>query len=182
MTPEHDSDNDLAWLAFQYAAGELSLEATSAFEERLDADQAAREALAGAVGLTEALFSAEVLPSSVVRVGTPRRTHRRLAALGAAACVLVAFAVGPRWLDRDDARPDPSPSAVGLAWSGLRAASEPFIVERTDDWLDWIDEPSSESEVSPDSPEDDGPPGWLLEAVALRETDPPDPEQTPQGL
>ncbi|MGE3821931.1 MAG: hypothetical protein AB7I30_21165 [Isosphaeraceae bacterium] len=184
MTPDLDPDRDLVWLAFQYAVEELGPEDADAFERRLDVDQSAREALAEAVGLTQALLvsKAEVFSSSVVPFKRHGRTTRRLATLAAAACILAVVTFGLGRLDRDDPRPEPSPSSVGLAWSGLRVASEPFTAERTDESLDWLDEFTTEGDVGSDFEEEDGPPGWLLEAVALRETAEPDPEQVPQGL
>jgi len=43
------ADTDLTCQAFQYARGELSAEETIDFEDRLEADQAARDALCQAV-------------------------------------------------------------------------------------------------------------------------------------
>src|SRR5437016_14511109 len=57
MTPDHN--NDLDWLAFCCAAGELDADQTEQFEARLADDQAAREALARAVELTQIVAAAE---------------------------------------------------------------------------------------------------------------------------
>ena len=47
--------DELDWLAFCYAAGELSPQESAQFESRLAADQSARESLARAVELTQTL-------------------------------------------------------------------------------------------------------------------------------
>jgi anti-sigma factor RsiW len=52
------TQEDLAWLAFCYASDELSPEAASEFENRLAAEQAAREAVAEAVLLISATQTA----------------------------------------------------------------------------------------------------------------------------
>ncbi len=58
---------ELDWLAFQYLAGNLSTEAVSEFETRLARDQAAREAVARAVELTQAVALVEAAaPERVV--------------------------------------------------------------------------------------------------------------------
>ena len=52
MTPHRKPhDDDLAWLAFRYVAGDLDPDESAAFERRLDHDQPAREAVAEAVAL-----------------------------------------------------------------------------------------------------------------------------------
>ena len=50
-----DNDADLDWLAYQYVAGELREHDALAFEGRLAVDQSAREALAAAVALSQAI-------------------------------------------------------------------------------------------------------------------------------
>lgn len=56
--PNHKQD-ELAWLAFQYVAGDFSAAESEQFEERLATDQAAREAVAEAVELFHAVCAAE---------------------------------------------------------------------------------------------------------------------------
>lgn len=60
MQPENQ--DDLQWLAFRYAVGEMSLSESEEFEARLTDDQSAREAVAEAVELNEA---AALLPREV---------------------------------------------------------------------------------------------------------------------
>src|SRR6185369_3058104 len=89
-------DGDLDWLAFRYVSGELPADEAATFEELLAADQAAREAVASAVQVTQAVLAA--IPAQVATpVVSPRRnTWRERAAwmvLGAtAACVLLFIA------------------------------------------------------------------------------------------
>jgi len=52
----------LDFLAFRYVVGELTAAETTAFEELLDADQAAREAVAAAVEITAAIQAAGIQP------------------------------------------------------------------------------------------------------------------------
>lgn len=113
--PADDSGNDtLAWQALLYASGELEGEPETSFEERLGADQSARDALCQAVQLTMALGDqVPVRPNPAYRQRvkqrlrekpsfwyglTGRRTYRGHPALwgglGAAAAVLLMLGLG----------------------------------------------------------------------------------------
>jgi hypothetical protein len=85
--------HELDWTAFCYAAGELSASDAAAFELRLADNQAAREALARAVEITQAVAAAETLQP--VTLGTSGRSTwgKRVAwmAIGAAASLLIAL-------------------------------------------------------------------------------------------
>lgn len=60
MTPfNNQTENDREWLAFRYIAGELSGDETAAFEAELETSQVAREAVARAVELSQAVAIAE---------------------------------------------------------------------------------------------------------------------------
>ena len=160
--PEHD---DLAWLAFRYVAGELDADAESAFEARLDHDQAAREAVAGAVGLVGAVARASA--SIHVRFLSPRRAA--LAVLTTAAVLAVAVGLGllPSRSRPGDAAVSPS-AALALTWSGLwqRGEADDPASGRHDALIAWLDEPA---DPAPDPSDDaEGPPAWLFEAAALR--------------
>ncbi|MGL5097784.1 MAG: hypothetical protein ACRDD1_19520, partial [Planctomycetia bacterium] len=114
---------DLDWSAFRYAAGEMTAGEEAAFEDRLTADQSAREAVATAVEWTLAVSAGAVRPKKT------RRPSRFVGAFGwsAAACLLAAaiFVVGrPLPIDQPNAA---SPTVergfeVALAWSELRDA------------------------------------------------------------
>ncbi len=161
MNPEHE-DLDLAWLAFQYVAGELTSLEHEAFEQRLDHDQSAREAVAQAVALVEALGT---------RPATVRFPMRRVAAMLAvavAACLLVG--VGSWFNSTGEPRSD-APGASTLAsasvaqtWSNLRQDAEADRHEL----LAWLDEFSADMESESESEADTGnPPGWLMDAASL---------------
>ncbi len=78
MQPE--TFEDLDWLSFRYIAGELPPEEADAFESRLAADQAAREAVARSVHLSRALTAAlQAAPTDGLTVSAAacrRRTNR----------------------------------------------------------------------------------------------------------
>jgi anti-sigma factor RsiW len=91
----HECPNQLEWLAFCYAAGELTPADSEQFEATLAGDQAAREALARAVELTQVVAAAERHVSHVVApaVAAHRGWNSRLAwmAVGGLAALLLAF-------------------------------------------------------------------------------------------
>src|SRR5436309_2063668 len=103
MTTDHNDDLD--WLAFCYAAGELDSAEAELFEARLVDDQAACEALASAVELTQTVAAAEtqfgdfVAPASRVHSDWNRRLSWM--AVGGLASLLLALLwsgfVGPTW-------------------------------------------------------------------------------------
>ena len=93
-------NGQVEWSAFCYVAGEMTESEREQFEQLLASDQSARELLAQAVELTQAMAAAEagchravavVAPAS--RVETPKAWPRRLAwmAIGSAASLLVAL-------------------------------------------------------------------------------------------
>jgi hypothetical protein len=104
MTTDNNH-NDLDWLAFSYAAGELTSAEAEQFELRLADDQPAREALARAVELCQVVAAAEV--HSDYAVAPAAKAHAtwndRLAwmAIGGLASLLLALlwsgVVGPTW-------------------------------------------------------------------------------------
>jgi hypothetical protein len=62
MNDSISAAESLDFLAFRYVVGELTAAETTAFEELLEADQAAREAVAAAVEITAAIQAAGVEP------------------------------------------------------------------------------------------------------------------------
>ena len=182
MTPLPDRDSDLDWLAFRYVAGELTADEAGRFEARLDHDQAAREAVAGAVGLADALAAARPSAVGPARVGgrlrLGPRSRRSAAVLALAACL--ALAVGPLlWPRAHPRRVEADPATLALTWSGLwqGGGSEPEAgspgigagadrppAATGDALVAWLDEPG-DREPADDKAE--GPPAWMLEAAAL---------------
>jgi ferric-dicitrate binding protein FerR (iron transport regulator) len=162
------------WLAFQYIANELDDTARNDFESRLLDDQAAREAVARAVLLSQAVadFKAPV----ALRPRKARLSQSRAAALAVSLCLLIGalavtiFAFGARrsWSDRylgDGAESPASVDSDRLAalWLDARSA---FPVES---------DSSKDGYASTDGdalPADD----WMFEAISPDEieTDPSD--------
>lgn len=154
-----DPDNDLNWLAFRYVAGELDDAESAAFEQRLDADQRAREAVASAVGLVGA-----------IHVARPTSFRLRTVAgwLSVAAAAAIAIALIPKGAPpkRKPSGGDLANAAVALAWPGIHAE-----VDRENPPLEILDMfPDNESPTPPEIA--DEPPAWLVEAASLpdRET------------
>src|SRR5262249_50677527 len=89
------SDSDLNWLALRYVTGEMADAELATFEETLAESQPAREAVAAAVLLAQAVALADRTPAGVPTAGLTvvRPTWRgRLswALVGAAASLLLA--------------------------------------------------------------------------------------------
>jgi len=104
-----DNINDLDWLAFSYAAGELTPAEAEQFELRLADDQPAREALARAVELCQIVAAAETQSDNYVTCAvkpSAKKAHTwndRLSwmAIGGLASLLLGLlwtgVVGPTW-------------------------------------------------------------------------------------
>jgi hypothetical protein len=125
MMSTKDCSNELDWTAFCYAAGELSPAEGAAFEQRLATDQAAREALARAVELTQAVAMAETLEPVVVVRAERSLWGRRLAwmAVGSAASLLAAALVSALVAPRADnplVVSDDLTSELAAAWTQTR--------------------------------------------------------------
>jgi anti-sigma-K factor RskA len=169
-------DDDLAWLAFRYVAGELNPDESAAFEHRLDRDQPAREAVAEAVALM-----AGVVHAAPALRSTPlwRSRLRRAAVVVLASAACLALAVAPRLVkfrsrgDVTDVR-TPAPatgSAVALAWSGLQQEAAETL--RPDDSTAALDDLDADTLTPIETTADagdlvEGVPNWLVEAVSLR--------------
>ena len=67
---EKQSAGDRDWLAFRYIASELNGEESAAFEAELETSQVAREAVARAVDLSQAIALAETQEVQRVVCGT----------------------------------------------------------------------------------------------------------------
>jgi hypothetical protein len=120
----HECQSQLDWSAFCYAAGELSQAESEQFEARLADDQQAREALARAVELTQAVVAAESQAESFV---VPARRHAadwstRLSwmAIGGLASVVIAL-VWSGIIGRSLSGPSEREFALAAAWTQTRA-------------------------------------------------------------
>jgi hypothetical protein len=114
-----EPESDLHWTAFLYVAGDLPPDESSSFERLLAEDQDAREAVASAVEMAQALAILGPEPTSKGRSPGRRRTMRVIACVGslAAAACLAAMLI--------PATPaEPDASDVAQAWTGLRKAPD----------------------------------------------------------
>lgn len=157
-------DSELCWTAFRYICGELGAEESAAFEQQLDHDQAAREAVAEAVELAGAVARLE--PGSALVLRPSRRAGfrsiPRWTAL-AAASLLLALLVKGLWFSARQGGATPvagAPSAVALAWSGVHEDDD-----ETESLLAWLDTNPAPLDT-PESAEA-GVPDWMLAAAAL---------------
>ena len=191
MMPTKDFTNELDWTAFCYAAGELSPEEVADFELRLAEDQGAREALARAVELTQAVAAAETL-TPVVTAGSERSLWgRRLAwmAIGAAASLLAAALItggrlgpgGGDWVEQAPAAFSSETGELAAAWSQTR--QELSVASDAGLWFpDHLDAISGEGDALADEREDAllaATPSWLTAAVRSSAGLPVDGDATP---
>jgi hypothetical protein len=123
-----DTHNELDWTAFCYAAGELSAAEAEQFEARLAGDQAAREALARAVELTQAVAAAETHSDMLVAPATKLQsdwsTRLSWMAVGGLAAVLLAMLwsgiVGPTWTTVQQKHNAAARQELAVAWNTTR--------------------------------------------------------------
>jgi hypothetical protein len=160
--------NELDWLAFCYAAGELDSADAEAFESRLAEEQSAREALVRAVELTQTVAAAEAQCGDLVvpAARTKADWNSRLAwmAIGGLASVLLALlwsgVVGPTWRTTQHQLLAQSQQRLASAWSQtrleIREAGLWTAPGGSDD-----DEPAM---LASDEMEDDAP-SWMTAAV-----------------
>jgi len=183
MKPE--PQDELAWLAFRYVAGELSAAEVGQFEERMAIDQAARESLAQSVELYHAIAAAE---SSVVTavaeppmVSLPTRDRSQhlawLVAGVSAAAVLLMAGWNAGWFD--SASPlaahknivNVTP-ALAVAWTEMQADAIAGDDELSDDELASLHE--EELGISTEAP------SWMTAAVlGIAGNEPKTSEATP---
>jgi hypothetical protein len=170
------SSDEPIFLAYRYLAGELSPPECAAFEDRLAADQASREALAQATQLAESVHLAcEAGAAALDAVGATRDDHRAPAtplgrrwleragwmATGAAAVALTYFAI--RQQGALPERSDPAAEALVSAW-----VQQPPVIAFEPADEEWSGEPSDDEAAvaSGEEPEFVHIPGWMLAAVS----------------
>ena len=157
-TSETTTQNDLAWLANCYVAGELSVDETAAFEVRLETDVAACDAVACAMELNLAIAAAfdsqpvTVCPQPAANL-LSRRTVAAITVLAASAVAVasVALMIGYSGSPNGVARKDGADRIVA-AWASGEAARNSFA---DDDLLDAADD------------DDLDPPDWMLAALTV---------------
>ncbi len=168
MTSDHN--NDLDWLAFCYAAGELDAAEAEQFEARLADDQAAREALARAVELTQTVAAAETQYGEFVAPAARTDLHwnRRLSwmAVGGLASLLLAFLwsgfVGPTWHTAQNRLAAQSRYQLAMAWNQTR--DEFAGVREAALWLP-VSEADDESPAGDMGDDVADAPSWMMAAV-----------------
>lgn len=156
LTPEQA--NDVEWLAFCYVADEMSADERARFESRLSSDQAAREAVATAVELTQTIAAAEPIEQTVELA--PRRFDRVVfwqratwIATTTAAClaVVLGYQLVSQVLQQGD-------RAAGFA--GQKEAGDGEADELAQAWLEAGDDESLD-----DSSADQAPPQAATETA-----------------
>ncbi len=157
----HSPPNDLDWLAFQYVNDELSAEEAEQFEARLSEDQAAREAVAEAVLLCQAVSAGA---KEVIPLASERRSwllHAAWAAVGAAACVALVVVlrspVDQPVVPHAQRVSDLTTEELALVWVQNLMAPDTAIADE-DELSLAADMPEREVVVSP----------WMLEALGAR--------------
>lgn len=126
MTKQPTNDDPLFWQACQYVQGELSAEAEESFEEQLAVDQAAREAVALAAEVHNAIHAAcawEVAERPVVPAVAPAaqqaltssRRWQWVVGLLAASIVAMVTLANKDWSDGSNGANGSSQQAVGGA-------------------------------------------------------------------
>ena len=162
-TSEATIQNDLAWLANRYVAGELSVDETAAFEARLETDVAACSAVAHAMELSLAIAAAfdQETSQPVARpiqetVAPTRWSVASLAALAALAAVAasIALMVGHVGSTTNGIARKDGADRIVAAWASGEAARNNAD---DDDLLDATDD------------DDLDPPDWMLAALTIED-------------
>lgn len=147
-------ENDRDWLAFRYIAGELTGEDAAAFEAELATSQVAREAVARAVELTQAIAIAEShdveLVESATRMARRKAWVYGIGWIGAGAAA--ASVAGVVWWNIQG--PAMGTSELAEKWTQARAVEQSPVA---------IDE-SAESGAVLDA-EPDVAPSWMTAGV-----------------
>ncbi|MBC7851853.1 MAG: hypothetical protein IAF94_00310 [Pirellulaceae bacterium] len=148
------SESDREWLAFRYVAGELTGDDAAAFEAELETSQVAREAVARAVELTQAIAMAESHNVELVE-SAARMTHRKswvysMGWIGAGAAA--ASVAGAVWWNMQG--PMTGTSELAESWTKARAI-EPM--------LPTMDESAESGPVLDAEP--DAAPSWMTAGV-----------------
>jgi hypothetical protein len=181
---ERSSPDQLDWLAFCYAVGELNDAESAQFEARLASDQVAREALARAVELTQSVAAAESQCGDLVApaLGARSEWHTRLSwmAIGGLASLLLALlwsgVVGPTW--QTARRSLRATSQQNLAWAWTETRTQ-FASDRDSDlWpaavaaATELDDELGTGDIGTDDSSVGDAPSWLTAAVFSRAGEP----------
>lgn len=165
-----DLVHDLHLLAFRYVAGDLPEADSEAFELRLADDQAAREAVAMAVELSDSISACR----SSRRVPGARRTRAFLWAGGLAAAASVTFALtqfGPQPALHDvESRPIAGMQGVAVAWAAFGTPAESLVdaAESSESDRIGIEDDAAAADADPDATT--VVPSWVVHAVSSSES------------
>ena len=183
-----DNTHDLDWLAFCYAAGELDPTEAELFEARLADDQAAREALARAVELTQTVAAAETQCTDFVTPATRTNLdwNRRLSwmAVGGLASLLLAVLwsgfLGPTWNTAHKRLTANSRYQLAMAWNNTR--SEFSDINEAGLWLP-MNGNNTDDEANDMAADDEvaDAPSWMTAAVfsVRHDAESPNPSSEP---
>ncbi len=153
---ETRGDDDRAWLALRYIADEMPAAERDAFEQRLELDSALCEAVAEAVGLTDAVAAAPPLATPAYASPPERNSPERNSpapnapawfhaagwmAAGAAACLAVVLTVRPFHTGTAGRRPA----------AGVTAANSAGTSDRRDIVLAWFRLRDADREATPET-------------------------------
>ena len=152
---ESEMNQDLSWLAFRYVADEMSAEERQAFEQRLVEDQEAREEVARAVELAQAVafVHADVIPIQTTH-HSPLTTHPRRwvrpAWWAAAAAIMLGILIPSSGYLRGKR------TSLATVWQSLRDTDETSLGADGDEIVALITDDEADLTV----------PAWLIEAVS----------------
>jgi hypothetical protein len=179
-----EQSNDVEWLAFCYVANEMPVDQRDRFEERLANDQAAREAVATAVDLTQTIAGIESVEHSI-QVATPpsrgAQVWQRATWIATAVAACLAIVLGyqlvshvlsngngqPGGVAEEDLDSGSDSSELAQAWvEASDDSSELLLVEASTDNSNGEaleDSAFSDSIVEPETVET---PDWMMAAVS----------------
>jgi hypothetical protein len=155
----------LDWEAFRYIANEMTSAEVAAFEQLLATDQAAREAVATAVEISQTIHTAESLATTPIATAVSPAWFAPVAwaSLGAAACLAIVGLSSHIFLSTPQKMIGNAPASAALAeaWSEQSLAETSLYPREVADWDALFDLPEE-----PESPlAENHAPGWMLEAV-----------------
>ena len=145
---ENQSEGDREWLAFRYIAGELSGDEVASFEVELETSQIAREAVARAVDLSQAIAIAESqqveLVEAASRVARRKSWMYGIGWLGAGA--VAASVAGAVWWNMQG--PQTGKSELAEIWIAVKVTEPtPPVVEKPVEPASIVD--VAEADVAP---------------------------------
>jgi anti-sigma factor RsiW len=159
---------ELEWSAFRYIADELSPAEAAEFEQRLASDQNAREAVASAVQMAEAVAALQPAPLALAPTVTGQRPRRAAWAALVVAASCAVLLVGTFILGRVSSSGSPDAAAL-QANEGADQLLNLWAVSH--DGLDvWADADEGDAPIEAGSDEEFAVPTWMLAAAEIDAT------------